>query len=591
MPPRDPPSDPELAAATEPPGHRRSSGWRVVLDRRVLAFALCIVCFHLDNTAMLPVAAAEVTRQAGDSANLVIAAALVVPQLVVALLSPLVGRLAERRGRRLVLLAGFIALPLRGLLFSTLASPALIVAAQVLDGVGGAVIGVLVPLVAADLTRGTGRFNLCMGTIGLAVGVGATLSTAIAGVMRTRQRLALQKAPLAWLDDLISVLHARQATVVSFNYDNVIECAVDGHCLTDRSGAGGGRAVTSHDIVDRLPPLPPAILSEELPIEWTLGDQMMERPPSPRRDADQVARSLRLLKLHGSLSWYWSPDDETGVTLQRWRVPGTFGVPSPDDEEARLRALPGRVPFIVPPTATKSSYLTNLVVREIWGRARTALAEAKRLIVIGYSVPPEDQVVSGMLTETLAGKDVKIFIVDPCSTKIEDRLKHLGITSGESLHFHGRLCVEEFAKWYRNEQAEAVVKSLRDRSLRDWSDADLQGQVSVDWGKCGSGNCQASAAGIGHHRYPDLKSIKGTAGEEEIRVPLVDLVKEREEEIDQTQVPTLLRLLSDNPQVRRLVVCDKSGRDFPIVDYTISQPTSIDPSNHLTLVPSGHPRR
>lgn len=186
MPPRDPPSDPELAAATELPGHRRAPGWRVVLDRRVLAFALCIVCFHLANTAMLPVAAAEVTRQAGDGANLVIAAALVVPQLVVALLSPLVGRLAERRGRRLVLLAGFIALPLRGLLFATLASPSLIVAAQVLDGVGGAVIGVLVPLVAADLTRGTGRFNLCMGTIGLAVGVGATLSTAIAGDLAGR---------------------------------------------------------------------------------------------------------------------------------------------------------------------------------------------------------------------------------------------------------------------------------------------------------------------------------------------------------------------------------------------------------------------
>ncbi|MCL4448276.1 MAG: hypothetical protein M1483_05555 [Actinobacteria bacterium] len=408
------------------------------------------------------------------------------------------------------------------------------------------------------------------------------MSKAIASVIRDQQNLALREESPVWLDDLISVLHVRQATVINFNYDNVIECAVDGHCLTDRTGGGIGRPVTSHDIVDRLPPLPSG---------WTPDDQFKDLPASLRRDPHQVARSLRLLKLHGSLSWYWSPDDETGVTLQRWWVPPTFGVPPPDDEEARQRALPGRVPFIVPPTAIKSSYLTNLVVREIWGRARTALAEAKRLIVIGYSVPPEDQVVSGMLTETLAGKDVKIFIVDPCSTKIEDRLKHLGITSGESLHFHGRLCVEEFAKWYRNEQAEAVVKSLRDRSLRDWSDADLQGQVSVDWGKCGSGNCQASAAGIGHHRYPDLKSIKGTAGEEEIRVPLVDLVKEREEEIDQTQVPTLLRLLSDNPQVRRLVVCDKSGRDFPIVDYTISQPTSIDPSNHLTLVPSGHPRR
>ena len=186
MPARDPPADPELAAAMDPPDHRRAAGWRVMLDRRLLTFALCIVLFQLANAAMLPVAAAEVTRQAGDGPNLIIAACLMVPQAVVALLSPWVGQLAERRGRRLVLLLGFVELPVRGLLLATLASPALIVATQTLDGVGGAVMGVLVPLVAADLTRGTGRFNLCIGTIGLGVGVGATLSTAMAGDLAGR---------------------------------------------------------------------------------------------------------------------------------------------------------------------------------------------------------------------------------------------------------------------------------------------------------------------------------------------------------------------------------------------------------------------
>ena len=186
LPPRDPAADPALAAATEPAGRPREAFWRVLLDRRVLAFTLCMICFQLANAAMLPVAAAEVTRQAGNRANLIIAACLVVPQAVVALGSPWVGRLAERHGRRPVLLLGFMALPLRGLLLATLASPTLIVATQVLDGLGGAVIGVLLPLVAADLTRGTGRFNLCMGAIGLGVGVGATLSTAMAGGLAGR---------------------------------------------------------------------------------------------------------------------------------------------------------------------------------------------------------------------------------------------------------------------------------------------------------------------------------------------------------------------------------------------------------------------
>ncbi len=45
--------------------------------------------------------------------------------------------------------------------------------------------GVLLPLLAADLTRGTNRFNTCMGLFGLASGIGATLSTTLAGLLAT----------------------------------------------------------------------------------------------------------------------------------------------------------------------------------------------------------------------------------------------------------------------------------------------------------------------------------------------------------------------------------------------------------------------
>jgi MFS family permease len=127
-----------------------------------------------------------VTREAGDAGNLVIAACLLVPQLVVAAISPWIGRLAERWGRRPVLLLGFAALPLRALLFAWLTHPMPIVGAQLFDGLGGAVFGVMVPLISADLTRGTGHFNLCMGLVGLAVGIGATFSTTTAGAIATR---------------------------------------------------------------------------------------------------------------------------------------------------------------------------------------------------------------------------------------------------------------------------------------------------------------------------------------------------------------------------------------------------------------------
>jgi MFS family permease len=105
----------------------------------------------------------------------------VAPQVVVAIIAPWVGRQAQIRGRRPLLLLGFASLPIRGVLLALVTSPTLLVAVQILDGIAGAVLGVLVPLVTADVTRGTGRFNFAQGFVGAAVGIGASLSTTIAG--------------------------------------------------------------------------------------------------------------------------------------------------------------------------------------------------------------------------------------------------------------------------------------------------------------------------------------------------------------------------------------------------------------------------
>jgi MFS family permease len=80
-----------------------------------------------------------------------------------------------------LLLVGFAALPIRGLLFASVTNPELLLAVQLLDGVTAAVFAVLVPLVVADLTRGTGHFNLGQGILGTAIGIGAALSATLAG--------------------------------------------------------------------------------------------------------------------------------------------------------------------------------------------------------------------------------------------------------------------------------------------------------------------------------------------------------------------------------------------------------------------------
>jgi MFS family permease len=176
---------PEAAPAPDA-GEKRESLLDLLRDKRMLTFAACVVLFHLSNAAMLNLAAGEVTAGMGDNVQLVIAACIIVPQAIVAMMSPWVGRSAQRWGRRPILLFGFSALPIRALLFAGVSSPYLLVPVQMLDGFSAAVFGVMLPLIAADVAGDKGRYNLCIGLFGLAAGIGATLSTAAAGFIADR---------------------------------------------------------------------------------------------------------------------------------------------------------------------------------------------------------------------------------------------------------------------------------------------------------------------------------------------------------------------------------------------------------------------
>jgi len=154
---------------------------RLLADRRLLMFALCAALFTLANAALLPLASSALTKRATGEANLFIAACIVLPQILVALLSPTVGRVADKYGRRIVVIVAFAALALRALLFALVTQPLLVVAIQAFDGIAGACFGVMVPLVTSDIAGRSGHFNLCLGLVGFAIGIGATVSTTLAG--------------------------------------------------------------------------------------------------------------------------------------------------------------------------------------------------------------------------------------------------------------------------------------------------------------------------------------------------------------------------------------------------------------------------
>jgi MFS family permease len=156
---------------------------RLFTNRQLLIFAACIALFQLANAAMLPLMGSILTMHANSWAAVIVAACVVVPQLVVVGMAPWVGRQAQSFGRRPVLLLCFAALAIRAVLFAFVTHPYAVVAIQVLDGVSAAVIGIMFPLVVADITRDTGRYSLALGIVGSAVGVGAALSTILAGYL------------------------------------------------------------------------------------------------------------------------------------------------------------------------------------------------------------------------------------------------------------------------------------------------------------------------------------------------------------------------------------------------------------------------
>jgi len=152
----------------------------------LLIFAGSVLLLQLANAAMLPIMAGVVTTRSSQWAPVLIAACIIVPQAIVALTSPWVGRTAQRWGRRPLLLLGFAALAIRGVLFATVSDPYLLVAVQVFDGVTAAIFSVMIPLIVADVAFGSGHFNLAQGIVGTATGIGASLSTVLAGYVADR---------------------------------------------------------------------------------------------------------------------------------------------------------------------------------------------------------------------------------------------------------------------------------------------------------------------------------------------------------------------------------------------------------------------
>jgi predicted MFS family arabinose efflux permease len=171
--------------------HQRARGgeettpipFTILLRRPSVAVFLCAVAlFHTGNAAMLPFAGQVLAKTHPGTDTIALSACIICAQLVMVGVAWAVGKAMQAGiGRKPIFLVALAVLPIRGLLFSFTTNPVGVVAIQLLDGVAAGIFGVIAVVIAADLTRNTGRFNLMQGLVALSVGIGAALSNIAGG--------------------------------------------------------------------------------------------------------------------------------------------------------------------------------------------------------------------------------------------------------------------------------------------------------------------------------------------------------------------------------------------------------------------------
>src|ERR671917_37283 len=172
------------AAAAVPAGAIDHDVARGLLGSRpLLVFAACGALFHLANASMLGLVSQKLALGNLGQGIALTAASAIVAQSVMVPVAALVGARADAWGRRPLLLAAFVALALRGTLYTLSDDRAWLIGVQLLDGVGAGLVGALFPIVVADLTRGSGHFAAAQGVVGTVHGIGAMASMALGGLL------------------------------------------------------------------------------------------------------------------------------------------------------------------------------------------------------------------------------------------------------------------------------------------------------------------------------------------------------------------------------------------------------------------------
>jgi MFS family permease len=178
----------------------------LLTSRPLMIFAGCGALFHLANGAMLGLVGQKLATLVQGQGITLTAACAITAQVVMVPAALLAGTHADRWGRKPLFAAAFLALALRGVLYTLSDQPAWLIAVQLLDGVGAGLTGALFPVIVADLTRGSGHFAVAQAGVGTIHGIGGTVSATLAGVVVVRAGYSMAFLTLAFIAALGGLL-------------------------------------------------------------------------------------------------------------------------------------------------------------------------------------------------------------------------------------------------------------------------------------------------------------------------------------------------------------------------------------------------
>jgi hypothetical protein len=231
-----------------------------------------------------------------------------------------------------------------------------------------------------------------------------------------------------WVNQLLKYWHDNRCAVLTLNYDTMIE----------RFGA---EFSLGPDDRNARPCTSWAIYPPFMTRAVTRSQTIIMGSPAP---------TFQLLKLHGSVNWFYSGRDTSyGETIYYVEAVGPEGFWTANAKlaEARERAaVSDKFPFIVPPVFDKTALLTHESIRSIWSKAHLALRSASRVIFVGYSLPWTDRTMLNFLRDSIK-PDSLIEIVDlreECLTHFRQSLGQAYQKISQSLS--GENCIQELAK-------------------------------------------------------------------------------------------------------------------------------------------------